>query len=111
MKTVKGYTDSINECDCCGKTNLKGTFLLVDEFNNEFYYGSTCAKNKHGGDEKKMRNETSKYDNMIACVNRFIRVHKLGDISESRREELKAFCTENGGFRGLNAETFIFTTN
>ena len=39
---IIGFTESINECDCCGKTGLKGTYC-VEIYGNEFYYGSTCA--------------------------------------------------------------------
>ena len=42
MKTIL-FTDSVNTCDCCGKTDLKGTYLVADE-SNEYYYGSTCVK-------------------------------------------------------------------
>lgn len=47
MKTIIGYTDSINECDCCGKTNLKGTYC-IDLDGVELYYGSVCAFKNHG---------------------------------------------------------------
>lgn len=47
MKTIIGYTDSITECECCGKTELKGTFCL-DIDGVELYYGSTCAFKSHG---------------------------------------------------------------
>ena len=42
MKTIL-FTDSVNTCECCGKTDLKGTYLVSDE-SNEYYYGSTCVK-------------------------------------------------------------------
>jgi hypothetical protein len=47
MKTIIGYTDSINECDCCGKINLKGTYC-IDLDGVELYYGSMCAFKNHG---------------------------------------------------------------
>lgn len=47
MKTIIGYTDSITECECCGKTDLKGTYCL-DIDGVEVYYGSVCALKKHG---------------------------------------------------------------
>jgi hypothetical protein len=47
MKTIIGYTDSINECDCCGKTELKGTYC-IDLGGVELYYGSVCAFKSHG---------------------------------------------------------------
>lgn len=47
MKVIIGYTDSITECECCGKSNLKGTFCVeIDGI--ERYFGSTCAFKKHG---------------------------------------------------------------
>ena len=54
MKRIIGYTDSITECECCGKTELKGTFCLeIDGV--ELYYGSVCAFKSHGvsNDDKK----------------------------------------------------------
>jgi hypothetical protein len=47
MKTIIEYTDSINECDCCGKTELKGTYC-IDLDGVELYYGSVCAFKTHG---------------------------------------------------------------
>lgn len=41
---IIGFTDKVNECDCCGKTELKGTYCISID-GNEFYYGSTCASN------------------------------------------------------------------
>lgn len=53
MKKIIGYTDSINECECCGKTELKGTFCIELD-GVELYYGSTCAFKAHGvSDEEK----------------------------------------------------------
>ncbi len=47
MKRIIGYTDSVNECDCCGKTELKGTYC-VEIDGVELYYGSVCAFKNHG---------------------------------------------------------------
>lgn len=47
MKTIIGYTDSITECECCGKVDLKGTYCL-DIDGVELYYGSVCAFKHHG---------------------------------------------------------------
>jgi len=47
MTTIIGYTDSISECDCCGKKELKGTYC-VDVDGMEFYFGSVCAFKSHG---------------------------------------------------------------
>lgn len=47
MKKVIGYTDSVNECECCGKRELKGTYC-VEIDGVELYYGSVCAFKNHG---------------------------------------------------------------
>lgn len=44
---IIGYTDSVNECDCCGKTELKGTYCMEID-GEELYYGSVCAFKNHG---------------------------------------------------------------
>lgn len=43
--TVEGSTDTVTECLCCGKKNLKGTVVLRDEWGNYSFFGSMCAKN------------------------------------------------------------------
>lgn len=44
---ILGYDDSVNECDCCGKSNLKMT--VVVEVNGEvMHYGCVCAT-RHTG--------------------------------------------------------------
>jgi len=68
MKTIKAFTDTIRECECCNRTNLKGTYLLVDDFNNEFYYGSECAKKQSGLDTKEFKLKT----NLTEMINSII---------------------------------------
>jgi hypothetical protein len=49
MNTYKilGFTESVNECGCCGKTELKGTYAV--EINDTIlHYGSTCVKRNLG---------------------------------------------------------------
>lgn len=40
---IKGFTDSIHECDCCGKQNLKGAYIMVSEHEEVKHFGSSCA--------------------------------------------------------------------
>jgi len=47
MTTIIGYTDSVTECECCGKIDLKGTYC-IDIDGVELYYGSVCAFKNHG---------------------------------------------------------------
>ena len=47
MKKIIAFTDQVTQCECCGKSGLKGTFCVeIDGI--EVYYGSTCAHKKHG---------------------------------------------------------------
>ena len=47
MKKVIGFTDSVTTCECCGKSELKGTYC-IDLDGVELYYGSVCAFENHG---------------------------------------------------------------
>lgn len=53
---IIGFTDSVNECDCCGKIGLKGTYCIEID-GNEFYYGSVCAQKNTGVSEKQIKTE------------------------------------------------------
>lgn len=61
MKKIVGYVDSINECDCCGRVDLKGTYC-VEIDGEQLNYGSTCAFKVHGitEDEQKEMKKTFK---------------------------------------------------
>ncbi len=58
---VMGYTTDYNTCDCCGKTELKGTVtvlcLLTDTI---LHYGSTCAYNANKYDTLDAANEAKR---------------------------------------------------
>jgi hypothetical protein len=43
--TFEGSTDTVTECFCCGKQNLKRTAVLKDNDGNYSFYGATCAFN------------------------------------------------------------------
>ena len=40
--TILGTCDSVNDCDCCGRSGLKHTVALDNGF-TVTYYGTTCA--------------------------------------------------------------------
>ncbi len=90
---VVGYTTDFNYCQCCGKSNLKGTIKL--EITREFsgvdivYYGTTCAYNVNKYDtvaaakeaEKEIKRVMSKRDKLereyFGCVYRALKYHKI----------------------------------
>lgn len=39
---IIGFTDFQTTCDCCGKSELKGTYC-IEVNGEELYYGSSCA--------------------------------------------------------------------
>jgi hypothetical protein len=39
---IKGITDAVTVCDCCGKTNLKRT-VIIDNDGQILHYGTSCA--------------------------------------------------------------------
>ncbi len=43
--TVLGTTDEVTACDCCGRSDLKGTVALCDHDNADetVYFGCVCA--------------------------------------------------------------------
>lgn len=40
---IRGITDSVTTCDCCGKTNLKRTVAIETESGEILHYGTSCA--------------------------------------------------------------------
>lgn len=62
MKKIIGYTDSVTECECCGKKELKGTFCIEID-GEEFYYGSVCAFKSHGVTEDEKKEAISNFKN------------------------------------------------
>jgi hypothetical protein len=50
MAKQLGTDDSVNTCDCCGKTGLKFTFAVELDSGEVVHYGSTCVT-RHTGRE------------------------------------------------------------
>lgn len=61
LTKIIGFTDKVTDCDCCGKSDLKGTYCVSID-GNEFYYGSTCAANKTGISPKETKAIIKKND-------------------------------------------------
>ena len=95
MITIIGYTDSITECECCGKVDLKGTYCL-DIDGEEFYYGSVCAFKNHG--------VTPDQQNEMKSI--FTKAQKNAKLIEMHiaplRNELQAKLAERVGFNNDN---------
>ena len=48
MSKALGIDESVNTCDCCGKTNLKSTVVIELDSGDLVNYGSVCAKRNTG---------------------------------------------------------------
>jgi hypothetical protein len=48
-----GFTDSVTDCDCCGKTDLKGTYAIENLMTGDImYFGCICAANRMNWSKK-----------------------------------------------------------
>jgi hypothetical protein len=45
---VLGFSDEVTVCDCCGKTNLSGTFGVETDDGETLHYGSVCVNKVYG---------------------------------------------------------------
>jgi hypothetical protein len=93
---IIGFTDKVNECDCCNRTGLKGTYCISID-GNEYYYGSTCA-NKKGVNKVELKKELSNYESIVRFVNCFIFKKSL-DINKT--SEILEWALNNKG-KSLN---------
>lgn len=79
---IISFTDKVNECDCCGRQNLKGTYCVSID-GNEFYYGSSCATKK-GADKVELKKEISSYQHTAKFVNVFILRNKINVMETAK---------------------------
>lgn len=70
-----GTDDSVNACDCCGKSGLKSTVIVELDSGEIAHYGSTCATRNTG--------------KTTGTINREIR-EQAAKVRESARAELRA---------------------
>lgn len=57
MAKALGTDDSINTCDCCGKTNLKFTVLVQLDDGELAHYGQVCAARNTGKSQPQINAE------------------------------------------------------
>lgn len=57
MYIVLGYEEAFNTCDCCGKTDLKGTFAVERDDGEILHFGCVCATRHTGKAAKVVRKE------------------------------------------------------
>lgn len=52
-----GTDDSVNTCQCCGKTNLKFTVVIELAHGEIVHYGQICARRNTGKDQRTLTSE------------------------------------------------------
>lgn len=57
MSKALGTDDSINTCDCCGKSGLKFTVTIELDSGEIAHYGSTCATRNTGKKQSQISSE------------------------------------------------------
>lgn len=57
MSKALGTDDSVNTCDCCGKTNLKFTVAIELDCGEIVHYGQVCAGRNTGKTRPQINNE------------------------------------------------------
>jgi hypothetical protein len=72
---VLGYTDNQTTCEKCGKTNLKGTFIVIDDFNNDYYFGSECVKKTTGESSPNIKEQKQKLKQFILAESHWYAVN------------------------------------
>jgi len=70
IKKILGYTEDVTICDCCGKSDLKGTYAI--EFNGEIgYFGSVCAFKLHGIEFIEQKEIKKAHKNKLKALDKF----------------------------------------
>lgn len=115
--TIAGFTNAVTVCECCGKSELKGTFVMIDENGDDFYFGSVCGARAAGITTKKLsetvkqinlNNEVEKMANNAKSeyakheVLKFIAKKKL-DVIDFVKKHGVEIC---GGWHEYGARTF-----
>jgi predicted metal-binding protein len=62
MSKQLGTDDSVNTCDCCGKTGLKFTFAVELDSGEVVHYGSTCVTRHTGKTPAKIASEIAAHE-------------------------------------------------
>lgn len=87
---VMGYNDDFTQCECCGKSDLKGTVHILDLENGiVLHFGTTCAA------------KADKYDSLEAAEKARVKIRSLNyvikQLNESASSVAFKLCKELRG--------------
>jgi hypothetical protein len=100
---VIGFEEGVNTCDCCGKSDLKGTFgIEMIETGEILYYGSVCVT-RNTGYAKKDINAFAKADfkERVSAAQTEYRTHSTKADLHFKREQARA-----AGLGGIKFKDF-----
>src|SRR5258707_10369859 len=91
MYEVLGYEEAVNTCDCCGKTNLNGTFAVERDDGEVLHFGCVCVTRHTGKAAKIIRKEAkdATADRRRAAVAEF-KAHPSVAALNARRAAVRA---------------------
>lgn len=65
---VLGFTDEVTVCDCCGKSNLSGTFGIETDGGEIVHYGSVCVNKVYGAKKGKQIRSLARHVQTVKSV-------------------------------------------
>lgn len=105
-KRIVEFCEEITSCDCCGKSDLKGTYLvLLNDSPN--YYGSVCAFKIQGVTYEEQKEVKKEYKKRLKASEKLeimekelvktkYNLDKMYKFIESKNLDLKSFILKYG---------------
>lgn len=93
---VLGFTDFYNNCDCCGRNNLKGTYAVESSTGYIYHFGSTCVSKKEWfNNDISLKNQCDEYalEIKIKAIEMFDNLG--GYLIKEKMKKLNAFTDEH----------------
>ena len=86
--------DSINTCDCCGRTELKVTVAMQLDCGGILHYGRTCAARNSGKTSQQITKEVRAQRDIAfgRASNRLADLRRTG--AEMTRQLIREVCAE-----------------
>lgn len=105
-KRILGFTDEITVCDCCGKADLKGTYV-VDFEGTIAYYGSVCAFKVQGVSYEEQKEVKKTFIKRMKAIDKFNKMEveydgtqyslvKMLRFVEEKKLDIMAFINKYG---------------
>lgn len=97
---VLGFDESVNTCECCGKSPIKGTFAVELASGQVMYYGSTCVT-RHTGKPAKVILQDARAALAVRCqsARQEVRDHPTYAAYEARMRQAHTAGLIGSAFR------------